>query len=117
MTRRRMSTTRRARIFAANNGICHICGQPIDGTREAWQADHVIPLELSGDDSDDNIRPAHDACHRAKTSAEDIPRIAKAKRVAAKHTGAFRPKATIPGSKGTRFKRKLDGTVVRRGEG
>jgi hypothetical protein len=34
MTRRRMSTTRRARIFQAANGVCHICGEQIDGTRE-----------------------------------------------------------------------------------
>ncbi len=114
MTRRRMNTTRRARIFQAANGICHICGEPIDGTRERWDADHVIPLEISGDDSDDNLRPAHERCHRAKTSKEDAPTIAKCKRVAAKHSGARKAKATLPGSKHSKWKRKIDGTVVPR---
>lgn len=114
MTRRRMNTTRRARIFQAANGICHLCGQQIDGTRERWDADHVIPLEISGDDGDDNLRPAHERCHREKTSKEDVPTIAKCKRVAAKHSGAHKSKSTLPGSKGSKWKRKIDGTVVPR---
>ncbi|MFV1798215.1 HNH endonuclease [Phaeobacter sp. Ay1a-4a] len=114
MNRRRMNTTRRARIFAAANGVCHICGDQIDGTRERWDADHVIPLEISGDDSDDNLRPAHEWCHRTKTAKEDAPTIAKCKRVAAKHDGSKKPKGTLPGSKNSKWKRKVDGTVVPR---
>lgn len=114
MTRRRMSTTRRARIFQAANGVCHICGEQIDGTRERWDADHVIPLEISGDDSDENLRPAHERCHRAKTAKVDAPAIAKCRRVAAKHSGAHKTKSTFPGSRGSKWKRKIDGTVVPR---
>lgn len=114
MTRRRMSTTRRARIFSAAGGICHLCGQPIDGTREEWDADHVIALEISGDDSDENLRPAHKRCHIDKTAKQDAPAIAKAKRVQAKHNGAWRPKSTIPGSRGSKWKRKISGETVRR---
>ncbi|MBN2759496.1 MAG: HNH endonuclease [Rhodobacteraceae bacterium] len=102
---RRMSPTRRARIFEAHNGICHICGQQIDGTKERWDADHVIALEISGDDTDANLAPAHEKCHRAKTSTEDVPRIAKAKRVQRKHQGAHRPRQKIP-------YRRFDGTPV-----
>jgi len=116
MTRRRMSPTRRARIFQAHGGVCHICGQVIDGTRERWDADHVIALEISGDDSDDNLRPAHEACHRAKSDKQDAPTIAKAKRVAGKHSGAHRPRSRLPGSRGDKIKRKIDGTVVPRHE-
>jgi 5-methylcytosine-specific restriction enzyme A len=114
MTKRRMSTTRRARIFAAHNGKCHLCGLTIDGTREPWDADHVIALEISGDDSDANLAPAHKRCHAAKTAKEDVPTIAKAKRVAAKHKGAWRPRSTLAGSKASKWKRKLNGETVRR---
>ncbi|MDG4650092.1 HNH endonuclease signature motif containing protein [Roseibacterium sp. SDUM158017] len=113
---RRMSMTRRVRIFEAAEGVCHICGHVIDGTREAWDVDHVVPYALTRDDSDDNLRPAHELCHRgtgSKTS-DDVARIAKAKRVRAKHIGAARPKSTIPGSKGSKWKRRLDGKTVRR---
>jgi 5-methylcytosine-specific restriction enzyme A len=114
MTRRRMTPLRRARIFDAAGGVCHLCGIRI-AVGETWEAEHVIALEISGDDSDGNLRPAHVACHRAKT-AEDAGRIAKAKRVRAKHIGAHRPKATLPGSKASKWKRKVSGEVVRRGE-
>lgn len=110
---RRMSPSRRARIFAAHEGICHLCGQPIDGTRERWEVEHIVPYALTRDDTDDNLAPAHVACHAAKT-AQDVKQIAKAKRVSRKHTGAHRPKATLPGSKGSKWKRKVDGTVVPR---
>lgn len=101
---RRMSPTRRARIFESAGGICHICGDKIDGIREKWEVEHVIALEISRDDTDDNLRPAHVACHKAKTK-EDAGTIAKAKRVHRKHTGAHRPKKKMP-------YRKFDGTIV-----
>ena len=113
MTRRPRTTLQRAKIFNDHNGICHICEEKIDGTREKWELEHVIPYELTRDDSDENLRPAHVSCHKQKT-AQDKKDIAKAKRVAAKHTGAHRPKSTIPGSKGSKFKRKIGGGVVLR---
>lgn len=108
-----MTPKRRAEIFAAHEGTCHICGGVIDGTREAWEVEHVIALEVSRDDSDGNLAPAHVACHRAKTKA-DARIIAKCRRVAQKHIGARKAKGEIPGSKASRWKRKVDGTVVRR---
>ena len=110
---RRMSTTRRARIFEAHGGRCHICGERIDGTRERWDVEHVVPYALTRDDSDDNLAPAHIACHREKTR-EDVARIAKAKRVKAKHEGAWQPRSILPGGKRSRLKRKISGEIVPR---
>ena len=93
MTRRRQSAKDRARIFAAHNGICHICKGTIQ-TGEAWDVEHVIPLAISGDDTDANKAPAHVKCHTNKT-AVDMGDIAKAKRREARHTGAARPKGNI----------------------
>lgn len=93
MTRRRHSAKDRARIFADAGGVCHLCGGTIQ-TGEAWEIEHVIALELSGDDTDANKRPSHIKCHRAKT-ADDAGKIAKAKRNEARHIGAKRPKQQI----------------------
>ena len=101
---RRMSPTRRARIFAAHEGKCHICGCTIDGTRERWEAEHIVPYALTRDDSDKNLSPAHVSCHASKT-AKDVTKIAKAKRVERKHIGAHRPKHKMP-------YRRFDGTQV-----
>jgi 5-methylcytosine-specific restriction protein A len=104
MTRRSMTTLRRARIFDAAQGVCHICGITIDGTREKWEADHKTALEISGDDTDDNLAPAHVHCHKAKTK-QDVAIIAKCRRVHAKHVGAARTKKKMP-------YRRFDGTIV-----
>jgi 5-methylcytosine-specific restriction enzyme A len=115
MKRRRISPTERASIFQAAGGICHICGDKIDGTRERWEVEHVLALALGGDDHGDNLQPAHERCHSPKTR-EDVARIAKAKRVSRKHTGAHRPVRTLPGSRSGKWKRKVGGTTVCRGQ-
>ena len=97
MARRRKFTDKdRARIFADNHGICHICGQKIDGVREAWEIEHVIAWELTRDDSDENLKPAHKlVCHQTKTHKQDRPAINKAKRREAKHIGAKRASSNL----------------------
>jgi len=90
MARRRFTDKDRARIFAANNGCCHLCGEKINGVREAWEVEHVIAWELTRDDSDGNLRPAHVKCHKIKTHTEDRPIINEAKRREARHTGVKR---------------------------
>ena len=109
--RRSLSKLARIRIFDSADGICHICQTKIH-TGEAWQADHVLPLALGGEDAETNMAPAHELCHGGKTK-NDIGQIRKADRQRAKHLG-LRKKATIPGSKNSRWKKKLDGTVVER---
>lgn len=97
MPRKRFSTKDRARIFAAANGVCHICGVKIDGVREVFEIEHVVAYALTRDNSDENLRPAHKRCHEVKTRQEDVPAIAKAKRREAKHTGAARPAGKLKG--------------------
>ncbi|MBO9398765.1 HNH endonuclease [Shimia sp. R9_2] len=113
MPRRKRTPLQRAAIFQAHDGTCHICGEKIDGTREKWELEHIVAYELTRDDSDENLAPAHVSCHKQKTR-KDKAAIAKAKRVNAKHIGAHQPKSNLPGSRASKFKRKLDGTVVPR---
>lgn len=97
MGRKRFTDKDRARIFAANNGCCHLCGDKIDGVREAWEIEHVIAWELTRDDSDDNLRPAHIGCHKTKTHKQDRPAINRAKRREAKYQGVKRPAGNLKG--------------------
>lgn len=97
MARKRFTDKDRARIFAANGGCCHLCEQKIDGVREAWEIEHVIAWELTRDDSDDNLRPAHKSCHATKTHTKDRPAINEAKRREAKHFGVKRPSGKLQG--------------------
>ena len=112
MTRRRSLTrNQRVRIFDANEGRCHICGQKIDGVREPWDADHVVPRGLTGSDALEEYKPAHEACHKEKTRTDNRT-VKKAVRTRAKHLGIKGPSKWQ-----SRFKRKVDGTTVDRNTG
>ncbi len=98
--RRPRSTTARLAIWRKHGMTCQMCRMPTD--ERGFDLDHHIPLEIGGDDSDDNLRPLCRPCHRIKTGA-DRKDIAKAKRRDADHTGATarkpwpkRPKTPAP---------------------
>src|SRR5690349_2363223 len=114
MTRRRISTRDRLACFQEHDGVCHICECKIQ-VGEAWEISHPIPLELGGADDKSNWRPAHAKCHRALTASVDLPNIAKAKRREAAYLGAKAPSSRpMPGSRGTKFRKRMNGTVERR---
>jgi 5-methylcytosine-specific restriction protein A len=96
MTRRKRTALQRSKLFLEHKGICHLCGNKIQNN-ERWDLDHVIALELTRDDSDQNLRPAHVNCHKLKTKG-DFKSISKAKRIEAKHLGA-RPPSKWPSRK------------------
>jgi 5-methylcytosine-specific restriction endonuclease McrA len=110
-SRKRLTPKQRLSIFVAHEGICHICGVRINGVREKWDVEHLLALADGGSDDLGNLRPAHVACHRRKTSVETTSR-AKSERVKLRHFGAVGPKTPK-----SRFKRKLDGSVVDRETG
>lgn len=109
-----------AELFDSQHGICACgCGRPLNKD-EGYDLDHIIPLGIGGKDDINNTQYLRRPCHALKTFARidgDISRIAKAKRIMAQAglTKAKQSKSKIP-NRGfdTRFKRKLNGTVVRR---
>jgi len=112
--RKRISTKARVAIFERHHGVCHLCSLKITVGQE-WDVSHENPLELGGADDESNWLPAHRRCHREHTALNDIPAIAKAKRIYAKHIGAKPPSRNpMPGSRASKWKRKMDGSVVLR---
>lgn len=115
MPRIRRSRTQRLRLFLRAHGRCHICQQPIQ-VGQRWDIEHVVPLSASGTDTDNNIAPAHIACHREKTSGEATVR-AKTIRMRANHIGASGPcrSATpLPCGRRSGFKKTLNNGIVPR---
>lgn len=88
--RKAMPPTRRLKIWEAHGGYCILCREKIDGAREPWIIEHKIALGLGGEDTDANCGPAHEHCRRAKDK-DDVPRIAKAKRMKMRHLGIKKP--------------------------
>jgi hypothetical protein len=108
-----MSPMRRLRIFEAHAGRCVLCEQRIKAG-DTWTVEHIRPLGLGGEDEDYNCGPAHEACRRLKDKT-DLASIAKAKRIKARHFGIPRTvTSTMPGSRASKWKRKMNGEVVLR---
>ena len=84
MKRKTLSKLARIRIFDREGGRCHLCGGLIWG--KPWELDHKVPLWAGGEDTEDNMLPAHVACHKDKSTA-DAPVKAKTDRIRAKHIG------------------------------
>ena len=104
----------RLRVFERCGGICHISGQKITAA-DRWELDHIVALCNGGENRESNLAPALAKAHRAKT-AEDVAQKAKDRRVRQKHLGIKTAKATLPGSKESRWKRKVGGGVVLRSD-
>ncbi len=112
MTKRRsLSPMRRLAVFEKAGGLCHICSTRIFPS-DPWEVEHIIPLALGGADEPKNMGPAHKVCHAFKTSV-NAGEIARAKRRKAKHIGIKKP-GTFPGGRQSKWKRKMDGSVVLR---
>jgi 5-methylcytosine-specific restriction endonuclease McrA len=112
--RKSLTRAQRVKMFDSHGGICVICGLKIlVGSR--WIDEHINPREISGDDSMENRGPAHVFCAKQKTKI-DQKTIAKVNRVRAKHLGIRKP-SRFSCSRNSKFKKKIDGSVVLRGHG
>ncbi len=106
-----ISGRRKLAIWEREHGKCMVCS--IKLTPGKFIFEHVRPLGLGGEDTDDNIRLTCKGCASEKTKA-DMAAITKAKRQKAAHLGLKKSKSPLPMGRGSKWKKKLDGTVVRR---
>jgi 5-methylcytosine-specific restriction protein A len=75
--------------------------------------DHDIADGLGGEPTLENCAVLCHQCHNEKTRKHDVPLIAKVKRISDKHLGIRKP-SRFPGSRDSRWKKRIDGSVVRR---
>jgi 5-methylcytosine-specific restriction protein A len=101
----------RLRVFVRHGGVCYLSGRRIK-PGDHWDADHIIPLCNGGEHRESNLAPALRSKHREKT-AIDVAVKAKNDRVSKRHMGIKKP-SRFPGSRDSRFKKKIDGSVVLR---
>lgn len=112
MPRKEFSRKTRAQAFERCGGHCEGCGAKLKVGEAEY--DHTLPDALGGDNSLENCTVFCSVCHKPKTK-QDIQRIRKADRVRDKHTNAVKPSSRpLPGGKKSKWKRKMNGEVVRR---
>ena len=64
MSRRRVSSEVREKVYSKYNGRCAYCGSKVH--YKDMQIDHVFPLSLGGADTEDNYLPSCSACNFRK---------------------------------------------------
>ena len=109
-----LSARRKLAIWEREKGKCMVCGVKLVTGKFIFE--HVRALELGGTDTDDNIRLTCKGCATEKTK-QDHSNAAKAKRKKSATLGLKQSKTPLPFGKGSKFKKKMDGTVVRRDSG
>lgn len=99
------------RVFDKHDGKCAHCGRSIYGRLLAC-FDHIIALINGGQNRESNLQLLCSECHAGKTGQDAHTKsVTYKKRI--KHLGLKSKRRLIPGSKGSGFRKKLDGTVVR----
>lgn len=94
-------------------GICECgCGQKIRAG-DGPEYDHRLEDFIGGEPTLENCVVMRRRCHDAKTR-ERRPEIDKTRSSFLTHIGARQTRHPMPGSKASRWQKKMDGTVVRR---
>lgn len=99
----------RQRILLAHDRKCWATGKPIHpGT--PWEAHHAKEIWEGGENRESNLVPVLVDAHKA-LSALARKRKAKSDRIIRKAYGIRKSRNPMPGSRASRFKRRMDGTV------
>lgn len=104
----------RLRVWERAGGCCQICTRKLrPGDR--WDCDHIVALVNGGAHAESNLQVACVSCHSAKTRA-DVAEKSRARRIQAHHAGIRKPSA-FACARTSRYRKKVDGTVVDRETG
>ena len=110
--RRNFTRTTKLAAWKRSDGRCGWCGRKIfpgDGP----EYDHIIADEHGGDNSLTNCQVLCINCHKPKTRA-DMKVTVRGRKARARHAGADKPSRPMPGSRDSKWKKRVDGTVVER---
>ena|SRR6187399_1085226 len=102
-SRREFSKKVKHAAFVRADGHCEACSADLRGKPVHY--DHDIADDLGGEPTLANAKVLCVPCHKEKTRKDDVPRIAKGRRIRERNMG-IRKKRSI-----TQW-RKMDGTIV-----
>lgn len=103
------------RLIDGQGGKCASCVRNLGLAGEPIEFDHIIALINGGENREANLQALCPFCHRGKT-AEDVAEKSTVARKRKKALGLTKTRFPLPGSRGSKWKRKIGGGVVRRDE-
>lgn len=111
-----LSDQQRAKLFLEHGGRCHRCTRKIM-RGEKWFDEHVHSLGTGGSNKLENRAISCANCFPIK-NAEDAAKVAKGREIAVAQIIPRSQRQSkgppMPGSRRSRFKKRMDGTVERR---
>lgn len=113
MARTEFPLSVRKAAWARCAGRCEGCGGEFSAANPP-EYDHVIEDALGGEPTLENCAVLGKRCCHDPKSRERAAPVAKAARIERKRAGITPKKAILPGSRASGWKRRIDGTVVRR---
>lgn len=87
------------------------CNMPLD---RGVEFDHATADGLGGEATLENCVCVCKPCHAFKSARHDTPAVAKMKRQRDKHLGLRKSSRPMPGSRASKWKNKMDGTIEKR---
>lgn len=114
MARKEFSAKTKLAGWERSKGNCEKCGLKLAVGK--FRYDHIIPDQLGGDNSLENLQVICTGCDGEKTYKKDIPLIAKSNRIRNRHLGIKKTRRgkPLPGGRDSEWKRKISGEWVRR---
>lgn len=102
----------RVRVFDRYDGRCQCgCNRKIMAG-EAWECEDTIALINGGERRESNLKPWLKG-HQKEKTARDVAEKSRVYRKRAAHLGIRKP-SRFAGSRDSKFKKRMDGTVVLR---
>lgn len=111
MSRREFPNRVKAEAALRAMDKCERCGASTK--HKPVHFDHDIPDNLGGEPVLSNCTVLCVPCHKEKTRSIDLPRITKGRRIRKREMGIKR-RSAFACSRQSRWKKKIDGTVVLR---
>jgi len=102
----------RVRVFDRCEGRCDTCSRKI-AAGETWTLEHRKALINGGQNRESNLGVTCNWCLPEKNAA-DVAEKSRTYRKRAKHLGVKKPSRPMPGSRGSGWRKHMDGSVSRR---
>lgn len=102
----------RVRVFDRCEGRCDTCGRKI-AAGETWTLEHRKALINGGQNRESNLGVTCNWCLPEK-NATDVAEKSRTYRKRAKHLGIKKSSRPMPGSRGSGWRKHMDGSVSRR---